>query len=506
MKLKSELIKSRYLNRRQFLIGAGKTLLFLPPLASLLPREVFAEMIGTKTRIVTAIGVYGVNPKPRYPEDTIPMNQFMGADHTYYKKLSEMGKKISHMIDFNNPALAGLEAKMNLIRGLDIVAGTYVNGGHNFSILSGTLKGQYEPVYGASIDTIIENELGVRAIRMKTDPRNKKADGFSFYRRSPGGARQVSSLITGDEALFNKLFPSGSNSEPTDSGPTRDMLIVDKVLKDLNQLKNNKRISSSDLIKLEEYITSVHEVQKRMIANRMPASEQVTCNETSLDFQVSGGSSSVKSYEKLYENYGDLITLAMQCDRARIAHIANTASSDVDGNGNSFHHDGAPNENAQADKQMWFLHRIARLAQKLDAVQDPFDSDGKTLLDNSLVLWTNQLGSWSTSHSMCQIPAITFGSGGGNLRTGYFVDYRKRPFLTAKGWDHHTMGRPYKQLLISIMEAAGLSSNQYLKYGDGNGFGEWQPYWEKAKDPARTHHQMFNSEHNKPLPFLSMGV
>lgn len=504
---KKDVFNKRLVSRRQFLVGAGQAMLYLPPLMSLLPREVWAQVAGKKVRTMTFVNAFGINPELMFPTNPVGLTPYASALDTYYNRLSALPKQFSRVVDFNNSNLSGLEGKMNIMRGLGLVGGNI--GGHNHSVLSGTHAGGRAPTLGASIDTIIERQKGYSAIRLRTAEKSlNKTSEHSYWRPSRGAARQVSSLLYGDQALFNLLFPNGgSGSAPPSSGPSSDELIIDKVLEDLTQVQNHRRLSSEDKNRLDEYVTSVHELQKKIVAQRQPAA--ISCQNANLNYAVPSGFRGTPNVDNLYDNYAELITLAMQCDRAQVVHIGNTAISSTNSNGAhpELHHGCSGGANGNADRNAWFLQRIGNLAKKLDARVDPFDPNGGTLLDNSLLLWTNELGSWTGSHSVTQIPVVTFGSGGGYFRTGYFADFRARPFITYRnnGGEQHMYGRPYKQLLISVMRAAGLSSNQYMSFGDGNGFGEWQPFYSKERPALQRYYERFNNEHNDPLPFFSLG-
>ncbi|MEO0335198.1 MAG: DUF1552 domain-containing protein [Pseudomonadota bacterium] len=504
----SKKTKDRLTSRRQFLIGAGHTILTLPPLISLLPQNVLAQAVTQKVRVMTFVNPFGIDPSQMFPSNPAGLTPYTSALDTYYNRLSALPSQLSRVVNFNNADLSGLEDQTNVIRGLDLVGGKI--GGHNHAVLSGTHAGGRSPSLGASIDTILERQLGLNAIRLRTTSKaSNKADEFSFWRPSPGAARQVSSLIYGDEALFNLMFPNGTGGSQTTSPPetTGDELIVDKVLEDLNDLQKHRRLSADDKQRLDEYVTSVHELQKKIIAQRQPAA--VTCQNSSLNYEVPIGSRATPNADSLYDNYTTLIALAVQCDRAQIAHIGNTAVSALQNNAAhpELHHGCSGGSGGNADRNAWFLQKIGALAKKLDSRVDPLDPNGNSLLYNSILLWTNELGTWSTAHSVTQIPTVTFGSGGGYFRTGYFVDYRARPFVRYKNIAtvQHMYGRPYKQLLISIMRSAGLSRNQYINFGDGNGFGEWKTYYSEERSGNRNYYDRFNSEHNEPLPFLSQG-
>ncbi|MEM7645808.1 MAG: DUF1552 domain-containing protein [Pseudomonadota bacterium] len=498
-------IDNRYISRRQFLIGSGKMVLALPPLISMMPSEVVAAVQNKRVRVITGVSKYGIDPGPRYPSDNLSMNTFSNAVHTRYKAFSEMDPRVSYLINLNSPAFSGLAPKMNLIRGLNLISrdGKFTQGSHGFTVLSGSYSGSESPRYGASIDTIIEQQLGVRAIRLKSDGGDAKVTGFSYWRPSPGANYTVSNHTFGDRSLFNILFPGGSVTTPENDGPSKKRLLIDQVLADLNALSQHRRISNEDRRRLDEYTTSVHEVQKRMIANDSNSQNNVTCGEASINFEQDQSSI---NYDQLYTNYIELIRLALQCDQARVVHMANSAlSRSFSGNAasNSAHHKSNANGNVQADKKRYFLEKMALMAKRLDATIDPFDSEGGTLLDNSIMLWTMDLGAWNTSHSITQIPAVTFGKGGGYFKSGYFADYRFYPYLRMNtSTTAHMYGRPYKQLLISMMQAAGLSANQYLSFGDGSGFGEFSPRVPKSNTDQNAY-QVWANEHNNPLPFLS---
>lgn len=499
---KNKKIENRFFGRRQFLIGTGNFMLTLPPLISMMPSKAMAQVLQPRVRVFTGVGVFGIDYHQLFPSDQQPVNATAGG--IYHQDLSNMQKNISRILDFNNNNLAGLESKTNLYRGLGLIDGTYA--GHNHSVLSGTKSGGRAPIYGKSIDVIIEQALGVSAARVKTvNSTFGKAEQFSFDRDNSGN-RKISSLTFGDQNLFNQLFPGGSQPQPPGNGPSKEKMIVDKVITDLQNLMSHNRLSQNDKNTLSDYVDGVNDLQKRIIAANNP--NQPACSTPNINFHVPPRASNVGSMNTLYDNYFDIMVMAAQCDNARVFHIANTAINDTINNGanNYLHHGAVGGSNGSADAHGWFLQRMARLAKKLDAVVDPFDSNGKTLLDNSIVFWTNELASWTAAHSVTSMPAITFGSGGGYLRTGSYIDYRQRPFLTAKNKSaHRHLGYPYKQLLISIMRAAGLQRSQYINIGDGNGFGEFTPNLLKSDAAARTYYSRFNNTHNDPLPFVSLG-
>jgi hypothetical protein len=91
----------------------------------------------------------------------------------------------------------------------------------------------------------------------------------------------------------------------------------------------------------------------------------------------------------------------------------------------------------------WFAEQVAYLAGKLDGVMEP---NGKTMLDNSLLIWTDGL-SKGNNHSRKNIPWVLLGSAGGALQTGQFRDYGNKP---------------HNHLLVSILHAMGLRNETFF--------------------------------------------
>ena len=81
--------------------------------------------------------------------------------------------------------------------------------------------------------------------------------------------------------------------------------------------------------------------------------------------------------------------------------------------------------------------QIAYMLDGLAAVSEP---DGSTVLDNTLLLWGNELGVGNT-HTYMNIPWVIAGGAGGYFKMGRYLQYQDQP---------------HNNLLISICHAMGL--------------------------------------------------
>ena len=110
-------------------------------------------------------------------------------------------------------------------------------------------------------------------------------------------------------------------------------------------------------------------------------------------------------------------------------------------------------------QRFFFQYAFYDLMQKLDATQAP---TGGTLLDQSLMFWTQECG--FSTHSGTSLPMICAGGAGGFIKTGNFVDYRHLnrrvtdpTYNGARGYQ----GIPYNRFLGTALQAMGVPPSAY---------------------------------------------
>jgi hypothetical protein len=114
----------------------------------------------------------------------------------------------------------------------------------------------------------------------------------------------------------------------------------------------------------------------------------------------------------------------------------------------------------------WITKEIfASLCAKLDVPA----GNGSTFLDQSLIYWGNELG---FNHIAYSVPCLLAGSAGGYLKTGRYLDYidwNGRAFFAQED-GNVIKGIPHNQLLVTILQAMGLSPADYERGGQ-KGYG-----------------------------------
>lgn len=359
---------------------------------------------------------------------------------------------------------------------------------------------------GRSLDVVMEKSANVykvgdtvphKAIRLACGP-----DHDAPFSYDTVGGPKISDYLSGDVQLFNKLFAKFAAPSGTSTLISDDKLLVDKVYADLKALETNPRLSGSDKLVLDRYIASIFDLQLKINSS----ASTPTCQKPTLTLQASGDAYYLPDYpgwnknlnvSTMFDNINEIIKLAFICDLTRVVFIGNERCNSDRPEFLEIHHE-APGSEVAADRQKWGLKKLLKLAKLLDASADP--SGSGTLLDNSVLFFTNELGDWTTGHNTFNMPAVTFGSCGGYFRTGNYVDFRQKPL---KEFSYYYPGRPYKQLLQSMMLAMGVPKSEYMLYGDGGGFGEFKPGINQFGQVSADLFKAYQGEHNDPLPFVT---
>ncbi|MFT7640294.1 MAG: hypothetical protein ACI9G1_002035, partial [Pirellulaceae bacterium] len=215
--------------------------------------------------------------------------------------------------------------------------------------------------------------------------------------------------------VFDRLFRADQASLETErKNLKRRIKLVDAVIESARSL--NQQLGKSDREKMDQYLTSLSEVESRLIASEkwieVPLKKQ---DHSHLDLEVTNEGHP----EKYYRNMFDLIALAFDADITRsVAFMLNRE----DGMGisdtfplklglsqthHSLSHAGDKNGQMQFAKYDQFLsQQIAYFFERLQGYKDPTGS----VLDNSIVLFGSGA---STTHNPKNLPTLL--AGGGNL-------------------------------------------------------------------------------------------
>ncbi len=217
-------------------------------------------------------------------------------------------------------------------------------------------------------------------------------------------------------------------------------------------------MSATDKAKIDEYFTSVREIEKR--------AENMRTAKARADEKAQGSSVPVFAMkrpdnglpEDIREHMRlmcDIVALAFQTDKTRIATLL--MCRDISGLfypflDAKFAHHLASHEEDDAFMRInkYYVSQYAYLIDKLAGMKEGEGS----VLDNSCLVFMSNM--WSgKNHDSSKVPLLTAGSLGGTLETGRVLDY------TDAGNDH----RKLCSLYLSLMDRMGVALD---KFGDAD--------------------------------------
>jgi len=472
--------------RRTFLRGAGGFTLALPLLPSLMPRGVGAKGNWTiPPRFVSICTQHGA-----VWEDFMHPGQDTLSESMNYAGHSIRRGDLSVSVDGERASLSSvlsgssalltpeLAAKMNVIRGLDVPF--YIGhhrGGHlgNWAANDGNgedgvmQQGSPTPsidqvmawsdAFYGDLSTTLERSMLIAA---------SHSYGWSSPQSQSGDIQQMASERS-SLALFNRIFVP--EEEETSPRPP----VVDRVLENYNSLRqSNRRLSSRDRQRLDEHIERIDELQRRL-------SIVVSCGDVDVPTLDSEEVTWDPSYHvnpelqgDFWSLFNDVIVTAFLCGTSRIAVLGVTdifSSFAGDWHQDVAHQAHLPDGGRQMD--LWSANQATFESVMLDLIAklDVDEGDGSTVLDNTLVQWTQESGPFT--HESIDTTVVTAGGAGGCLQTGQFIDYRNTDVLAEEEFYQDTPvrlhpGLLHQQYLSTVLQTMGLQPSDYeLEAGGG---------------------------------------
>jgi hypothetical protein len=252
-------------------------------------------------------------------------------------------------------------------------------------------------------------------------------------------------------AVFERLFGDGDSTDPQARAArlASQKSVLDYVTASLSRLR--VRVGSSDKRKLEEYLESVRDIERRIqLAEAQTETLQLPTME-----RPGAVPDDYLQYTKLMI---DMQVIAWQTDMTRVASLmlgrdgSNRSYREIgisDGHHSISHHQG---DGERLDKLMKIdeLH-VSMFAYLLQRLRETPDGDG-TLLDHSLVLFGSSI-SESNIHTHDDLPIVLAGTAGGRLRGNRHLAYRKET--------------PLNNLFLNMFDLAGLP--EVDGFGDSTG-------------------------------------
>jgi hypothetical protein len=294
--------------------------------------------------------------------------------------------------------------QITVYRGLD----HGVKGGHFavHSFLSGVLnsEAQNRPDGNVTIDQYLADEVGHQTrFPSLTVGSEGGIHGGCQIAWTKSGVRVPP--ITNPAELFEKLFVSDSKDRQARRQQENQVQasILDSVREEANRL--SRQVNREDKDKLDEYLTSVRDVEKRLELRKRWTSQP----KPQAPFEKPANRNAVEDLPLLYE----LIALALQTDSTRIAtlEIGGDFAPQHLGIGKDYHGLSHHGNDPEAIASLITLekYQIEHFGKFLTRLAKMNDGD-RTLLDSTAVLFGSGMGDGNT-HKNSDLPIILAGGG-----------------------------------------------------------------------------------------------
>jgi hypothetical protein len=324
-------------------------------------------------------------------------------------------------------------------------------------------------VGGISMDQFCAEQIGgltpLPSLELGVDPVISGIDSNVGYTRLYGCyvswrtpttpvAREINPRLA-YERLFGVLRSPGATAADRRESEDKQALL-DLVYEDAKRLRH--RLGRDDQFKLDEYLDSVREVERRLEFFSSP-DPRVWRPSADLGGDVAAPKGAPGDHQEHVRLMLDLIALAFWTDSTRISTFM--FANDVSGKdfsalvpgANGGHHEFSHHENkahkydAYSKINRWHSEQLAYLLDKLRSIKE----GDRTLLDNSMILFGSSISD-GNRHDPSNLPIILAGRGGGQIDSGRFIPCPKRT--------------PLCNLYVSMLECM---STPVEAFGDSTG-------------------------------------
>jgi hypothetical protein len=415
-------------SRREFLKQFGLAAAMLPFISNL-PSFALPGKPPKKQRLVIVFSPDGVIPKTFWPDA-------VGTDFLFKESLKPLEPFKDRTL-----VLRGVSDKVrgdgdNHMRGI----GCLLTG---IELFPGNVQGGGDTPAGWSSGNSIDQEI--KSFLQKNPPTRTRFGSLEFgvmvpdhadtwTRMSYAGPNQPVAPIDDPYQMFGKLY-----------GQAKDQEMLKSVLDDLQSdlAKVRSQVSAEDRKILDRHTSLVRDMEQDIRAAR---TTDVGHAVPVVEPGVRRENDNIPKISKLQI---DLLVSSFLSDSARVATFQYTNSVGearmtwlgIQEGQHGLSHEPDSNKDAQ-DKLTringWYCSQVAYLAQRLAETAEP-DGQG-TLLDNTTIVWTNELGQGNT-HTLEDIPFVLVGNGlgfkmGRSLNFGH-VPHNRLLLSIAHGFGHN---------------------------------------------------------------------
>jgi hypothetical protein len=425
-------VAKKFLNRRTFLRAAGVTVA-LPLLDAMTPA--FAATRKAVPRFTALYIPNGVSPHTWVPDGAgknFSFSPALSPLEPFKKYVTVVSNMAHHIADRQNDGFGDHSR----------ATGAFLSGCHAKRTQGDDLR------LGITADQIAAATLGkdtlLPSLELTLEDKNIAPlcdEGYTCaYLNTLSWTSPTTPLpMENDPRLvFERLFGEESSPEERELRTRQNRSILDATTGTINKLV--ARVGAKDRLKVNQYLTSIREVEARLqrIENQAKQTTQVTFG------RPLGVPEKFDDYIRLMF---DLQVVAFQGDITRISTMMLAREVAVrsypqigvpDSHHSLSHHDNNPSKLAKLTKiDTYHVQQAAYFLGKLKEV----DENGTSLLDNSIILYGGAIGNGNI-HNHDNLPVFLAGGGAGTLEGGRHLTYKQ--------------DMPMSNLLRSVLDKLGV--------------------------------------------------
>ena len=422
----------KHIDRRKFLFGAGGSIMALPWLEMNAEEPVTKKLKEPSLRFASFYSPMGFVRDHFFPEND---NQDFLSMPTL-KPLQSVGEKVS--------MITGL-SRVN-VRGVDVH-----NQCSSCYLSSANPNADFESPYpmDRTLDHLIADKVShrtpIRSLELNCNTFKDLKESIYLDNISWYGPEHVATTMKDPRQVYKTLF----HTEKSDKD------ITDLILEDAANF--DRKLSSHDKNKMDEYFTSVREIEKQIdkLRKYYAINERADMKEPDDEPMTRG------EYIRMM---GKLLVLAFQGDLTHVATMM--LAPERWGTPQRFHelnftksHHGLTHSQDREDVKKslsrvdkFYVELFAEVLEQLDAIKE---GDG-TLLDHSMITLGSGLGD-GKDHTMDELPIIVAGSANGKIKTGRIINCpEKTPLANLWLSQAQLMGTGMEQFADSTGPLKGL--------------------------------------------------
>jgi hypothetical protein len=406
------------LSRRAFLRGTGVSLA-LPFLDAMWSRRLMAANATPPKRMVTVCASLGIYPVDFFPTET-------GSNYTppaYLDVIKEHRSDFTVFSGLSHPEQAGADGHTSEMTWLTSAKHPGLGGFRNT----------------ISLDQLVAEKIGFET-RFPSLTWGTNSTSQSYTR---GGV-----MIPADSRpsqIFAKLFLNGSPDEvKRQMQKLREgRSIMDAVNEEAKRF--GTRVGAADRDKLDEYFTSVREMEQRLLKAESWVQRPKPHVDAAQPTDITDNADSVGRLALLF----DLVPLALQTDSSRLITILLQGTNSVPpipGVSIDHHNLSHHGQDPEKIKQLELIERaeMGALNKLIASLKQKKEGDA-TLLDSTMVFFGSNLGN-SNSHDTRNLPLLL---AGGGFKHGQHLGFDTKDNL------------PLCNLFVQMLQKMGMETAEF---------------------------------------------